>query len=240
MKRKAVSLILAFLFIFSICSCAGQQSGVPEETPKASEISSESETLIPEPESEPMVESESESGTPVETEPPAPTYSDEPLKVMSYNVYTSSPDRSRVKKVVANIESFDPDIIGVQEFNYSWSVILDMVSDFYDIYDMVGEPRLEPSDKSNNNEYSAIFYKKDKFNLIETDTYWLSNTPDKISKFEDTQYYRIMTYAVLERKSDGAKFTHFNTHLATEKDARALYTLCLPLADRCILPKLLL
>ena len=48
----------------------------------------------------------------------------------------------------------------------------------------------------------------------------LSETPDKVSKFEDTQYYRIMTYAVLERKSDGARFVHFNTHLATENDAR--------------------
>lgn len=224
MKRILVA-ILAILLAFSICACDGPHFDEPESTPEASEIGSLSE---PEPESEPETklendtepESETPVETPAETEPPKPVYSEEPLKVMSYNVYTNSPDRIRVKKAYNNIDSYDPDVIGVQEFNYSWSVVLDMVSDFYDTYEMVGEPRLEPSDKSNNNEYSAIFYKKDKFDLIETDTYWLSPTPDKVSKFDETEYYRIMTYAVLERKSDGARFVHFNTHLATDKTSR--------------------
>lgn len=222
MKRIFIAIVLVLL-VFSICSCNGSHFDEPEETPEASETVFESESQAPEtePESEPESEIESESEVPVETEPPKIEYSDEPLKVMSYNVYTSSPDRTRVKKVVGNINSYDPDVIGVQEFNYSWSVVLGMVAaDFNKTYEMVGEPRLEPSDKSNNNEYSAIFYKKDKFNLIETDTYWLSDTPDKVSKFEGTEYYRIMTYAVLERKSDGARFIHFNTHIATDEVSR--------------------
>jgi len=234
MKRFFIA-ILAVLLAFSTCSCDGPHFSEPESTPEASEIESPSESLSetepeptepeptePEPtEPEPSDTEPDGSESPTETEkepdPPAPA---EPLKVMSYNVYTTDPDRARVKKVVNNIKSFDPDIIGVQELNYSWITILDMATDFFDAYEMVGEPRLDPSDKSNNNEYSAIFYKKDKFEIIETDTYWLSDTPDKVSKFEGTEYYRIMTYAVVERKSDGVRFIHVNTHLAYDKATR--------------------
>jgi endonuclease/exonuclease/phosphatase family metal-dependent hydrolase len=208
-----------------MCSCDGPHFSEPESTPEASQNESPSESLSetepeptePEPSETEPEKSESPTETEKESEPPAPA---EPLKVMSYNVYTGSPDRGRVKKVVNNIKSFDPDIIGVQELNYSWTVILDMVTDFFDTYEMVGEPRLDPSDKSNSNEYSAIFYKKDKFDIIETDTYWLSDTPNKVSKLEGTEYYRIMTYAVVERKSDGVRFIHVNTHLATDNASR--------------------
>jgi len=229
MKRFFIA-ILAVLLAFSICSCDGPHFSEPESTPEASEIESPSESLSetdpeptdpeptdPEPSDTEPEGSESPTETEKEPDPPAPA---EPLKVMSYNVYTNNPDRTRVKKVANNIKSFDPDIIGVQELNYSWTVILDMVTDFFDTYEMVGEPRLDPSDKSNNNEYSAILYKKDKFEIIETDTYWLSDTPNKVSKFDETEYYRIMTYAVVERKSDGVRFIHVNTHLAYDKATR--------------------
>ena len=73
-------------------------------------------------------------------------------------------------------------------------------------------------------EYSAIFYRTDKFDLIESGTKWLSPTPDEpcsyyVYKDPDTgvtyraNFPRIMTYAVLERKTDGARFIYVNTHL---------------------------
>jgi endonuclease/exonuclease/phosphatase family metal-dependent hydrolase len=59
------------------------------------------------------------------------------------------------------------------------------------------------------------------FNLIASGTKWLSNTPDQKSVYSFTEngvtysanYNRIMTYVVLERKSDGARFLYVNTHL---------------------------
>ena len=62
-------------------------------------------------------------------------------------------------------------------------------------------------------EHSAIFYNKDKYNPIETNTYWLSDTPNKCSRYEESAYIRIFTYAIFERKSDGFRFMHINTHL---------------------------
>ena len=50
-------------------------------------------------------------------------------------------------------------------------------------------------------------------NVLYSDTLWLSETPEKISKIEGTAYTRIMTYAVFERKEDKVKFLHVNTHV---------------------------
>ena len=239
--RRFVALLVAMFMIFTAVGCVRESTVPPESTPEASNSVSESESTPETPEETPVETTEPEvtESTPSETVPESETPAETPaelpaetdnktdpkapaelLRVMSYNIYTGAPDRTRAKKVANNIKSFDPDIIGVQEINNAWTVVLNMVTDLLTVYEMIGEPRLDPSDKSNNNEYSAILYKKDKFDLIETDTYWLSDTPDKVSKFESTEYYRIMTYAVFERKSDGERFIHVNTHLATDKTSR--------------------
>jgi len=137
----------------------------------------------------------------------------EEMRIMSYNVQTGNASKvtPRVANVVKNITDFDADIIGTQEVNYIWLDELKKLG-FFDTYTRVGEAR-EGDKQSAGNEYSCIFFKTDKFNLIDSGTYWLSETPDKISKLIDCDYYRIMTFALLERKSDGVRFLHVNTHL---------------------------
>ena len=51
---------------------------------------------------------------------------------------------------------------------------------------------------------------------MDSGTQWLSDTPEQVSKYSDSTYYRIFTYALLERKSDGKQFMHINTHLDNE------------------------
>ena len=88
-------------------------------------------------------------------------------------------------------------------------------------YEFVGEPRNgnKDTDLGNGNEYSAILFRKEKFNLLDSDTCWLSDTPDVVgSKLESSEYTRIMTYVVLERKSDGARFAHVNTHMSWDSN----------------------
>ena len=137
----------------------------------------------------------------------------EGLKVMSYNVQTGSASNvsPRVSKVLGHIYDFDADVVGAQEINYNWLTEMGKRG-FLDTYTRVGEAR-EGSSQAAGNEYSCIFYKTDKFNLIDSGTYWLSDTPNQISMLDSCDYYRIMTYAVLERKSDGLRFLHVNTHL---------------------------
>ena len=78
-----------------------------------------------------------------------------------------------------------------------------------DTYAYVGEGR----DGGHNGEYSCIFYKKALFDVIDSDTYWLSETPDKVSAHETSAYRRIMTFARLRDKTSGLEFVHVNTHL---------------------------
>jgi len=145
------------------------------------------------------------------------------LKVMSYNVKTgdmfTEENSARAKKGIQNIKDFDPDVLGTQELNYGWKVA--MRSDgLLNTYSVLGDPRGKKYDTQPGNEFSAILYKKDKFDLIESDTLWLSDTPTVIgSKIPESKYIRIMTYAVLERKADKQRFLFVNTHIDYAKAA---------------------
>jgi endonuclease/exonuclease/phosphatase family metal-dependent hydrolase len=67
-------------------------------------------------------------------------------------------------------------------------------------------------DGERKGEFSPIFYNKSKFTLIKSGTFWLSETPDKLSKGWDAALTRICTWAQLEEKDSKKKFFLFNTH----------------------------
>ena len=142
-----------------------------------------------------------------------PEKSDEATRVMSFNVRCKSdPEGSinnRSKLVAAVIDQYAPDSFGVQEANSKWMRILK--KEFGDRYAYVGQPRDYYGPFS---EYSAVFYLKDKYNLIDEGTIWLSETPEKkYTKSFDSTCFRIATWAVLEDKETGVRYTHMNTHL---------------------------
>lgn len=137
------------------------------------------------------------------------------MSIMSFNILTTKPDEARINRVVQTILNASPDTVGLQEASPYW---IDVLKDrLKDTYAYVGEGR----DGGHNGEYSCVFYKKDKFELLDTHTYWLSETPDVVSWHPDSAYIRIMTYAKLRNKDSGQVFTHVNTHLDNEsKEAR--------------------
>lgn len=141
-----------------------------------------------------------------------PEKSAEATRVMSFNVRCKDdPEESidnRSQLVTAVIEQYAPDSFGVQEATAKWMRILK--SELGDKYDCVGKARDYFGPFS---EYSAVFYLKDKYNLIDEGTIWLSETPEKKSKSFDSACYRITTWAVLEDKETGKRYTHMNTHL---------------------------
>jgi uncharacterized repeat protein (TIGR02543 family) len=122
---------------------------------------------------------------------------------------------SRAGLVTNTILDVTPDVFGVQEADSLW--ISNLKESLGHLYTVVGNGR----DGGSSGEYSAIFYRTDLFNVIASGTKWLSNTPDQVSKYSYTvngttytaNYNRVMTFVVLERKSDGAKFIYVNTHL---------------------------
>lgn len=62
-------------------------------------------------------------------------------------------------------------------------------------------------------EHSAIFYKKDRFTLLKSGDFWLSETPDKPGKgWDATCCNRICSWVYLEDKSTKKRFYAFNVH----------------------------
>ena len=136
------------------------------------------------------------------------------VRVMSYNMQTGGADSvaERAPKALETIYAHDPDLLGAQEVNVYWLDTLETLG-FFEIYGMIGEPRHGMDELTASNEYSCIFYKKSTFSLIDGDTCWLTETPNKISKLPQSDYYRIMTYALFEHVETGMQVLHVNTHL---------------------------
>lgn len=130
---------------------------------------------------------------------------------MTYNIkYANENDGenswSKRKYFFANqLKFYHPQIFGVQEAVKSQ---INFIEENLSDYQHVGVGR-EGKDKG---EFSAIFYDKTKFKVLESNTFWLSETPNEISKGWDANYHRICTYALMEEKESGKKFYFFNTH----------------------------
>lgn len=137
--------------------------------------------------------------------------------VMSYNILCNSiPDlgikepEGRRELVVARVMEQMPDMLGVQECTEFWYDSL--CEDLGELYEGVGEVT--------NHERliwrNAIFYRKDKFDLVETRTRWLSTTPDVQSKLDISKQYRVMTHVILRDKDNGNVIAYCNTHMGFE------------------------
>lgn len=101
-----------------------------------------------------------------------------------------------------------PDSLGVQEINSFWVADLKELLPQYDYY---GVKRGGDSNEEQS-EMNGIFYLKDKYTLIESDTFWISETPDKESRFDGAGCHRVCSYVVLKNKSNGFTYIHLNTH----------------------------
>lgn len=99
-------------------------------------------------------------------------------------------------------------IIGLQE------VLDDRLTDILgglgDGWDHIGVAR---DDGDKEGEYNPILYRSDVFNLVYSETKWLSETPDTPSKSWGSGSTRIVTMAVLEHAASGQRLLHANTHL---------------------------
>lgn len=102
-----------------------------------------------------------------------------------------------------------PDVLGVQELNSFW---VEKMEELLPQYAYYGVKRGGDSEEKTS-EMSGIFYLKDKFEILESDTFWISLTPEVESKFEGAACHRICSYVVLKNKETGFEFAHLNTHL---------------------------
>ena len=128
------------------------------------------------------------------------------VRVMSYNVRLGEFDREEIVPQV--IADYLPDSVGLQECDGTW--FLSMKAYLPD-YKIIGVGRL--SGLPLIGEATAIMYRADKYKLVDWGTFWLSETPDKVSKGWDAEHNRTCTWAILENLETGEQYAHVNTHL---------------------------
>ncbi|WP_346236678.1 endonuclease/exonuclease/phosphatase family protein [Niabella insulamsoli] len=112
------------------------------------------------------------------------------------------------KAYVASLIRFhDFDIFGTQEAQpHQLADIIKALPD----YARYGKGRDDGGDQG---EHSAIFYKKDKFHLLASGDFWLSETPDKPGLgWDATCCNRICSWVYVQDKQTKKKFYFFNVH----------------------------
>lgn len=132
-------------------------------------------------------------------------------RILSFNLLCAGKGsrtwRKRVPKVIRIIKEAKPDSFGVQEAHWEW---MKKLSRYLPEYDYVGVGR---DDGKKKGEFSAVFYRKDKFTASDSGNFWISETPEKPSKGWDSACIRVATYVKLTDKENGKSYIHFNTHL---------------------------
>lgn len=120
----------------------------------------------------------------------------------------------RVELFAEYMNAVGPDIIGTQEMNSKW---LEKLKDLMSGYESYGVKR-GGDDNENKSEMNAVFWNKTKFECVEKNTFWLSQTPDTESRYENAGCHRVCTYVVLKNRETGETFLHMNTHLDNASD----------------------
>ena len=139
-------------------------------------------------------------------------FAQSPISVMTYNIKLDYPKEgenswtNRKPFFIDQIKFYEPDILGVQEAMPNQMNDMDSLLEEY-AYVGVGR-----DDGKDEGEYSAIFYKMNELKILESSTFWLSKTPDKVSMGWDAAFKRVCTYALFENQKTKQKFWVFNTH----------------------------
>ncbi|GEM_PF-220477 len=133
--------------------------------------------------------------------------------IMSFNIRTATPNDGanqweyRKEACVAMIDSIYPDVVGMQEVTPKMDAYL---AEHLSRYAHVMDGR-RPGLKAN--EGCPIYWRKDRYDLVQTRTFWLSQTPLVMSKGWDAAFERIATYVILKNKRTKQSIIVFNTHL---------------------------
>ncbi len=135
--------------------------------------------------------------------------SEDVIRLATYNIRTmcDEGDKSwevRIDALVDVVRRNRFDLFATQEGRTSQ--LKDMA--VLDEYAYVGRDR----DGDNEGEHSAIFYKKERFEMLESGDFWYSETPDVPSYGWGAHYRRICTWGHFKDKRNGKTFYVFNSH----------------------------
>jgi len=141
------------------------------------------------------------------------------LTVMSFNIRFDNPADgvnawpARIPLVGAYMAEVKPDIVGMQE------VLHHQAEDLLDImpgYQYVGTGR---DDGMQGGEYSPVFFRTDRFELLDHGQFWLSETPDVPGSIGWAAVLpRVVAWARLKLRDTGLELFVFNTHFSHVSD----------------------
>ena len=142
------------------------------------------------------------------------------IEVMTLNVRYDNPEDSinawpkRASQVCNFIQKEKPDILGMQEVLWQQYVVLDSV---LTEYTSTGVGR---DDGAREGEMNPVFFRKERFDMVRTITFWLSDTPEiPGSRGWGASLPRIVTWMELVDKNSHEHFFYFNTHFAHDSDS---------------------
>ncbi|KAF2329571.1 endonuclease/exonuclease/phosphatase family protein [Flavobacterium ginsenosidimutans] len=134
------------------------------------------------------------------------------LKIMTYNIrldVASDGENAwpnRKDYFNSQIQFYSPDIFGVQEATPNQ--VLDIAAAQTN-YNRFGIGREE----NGTGEACTIYYKKDRFKVEQSNTFWLSETPNVVSRGWDAACNRVCTYGLFKDLKTKKLFWVFNLHL---------------------------
>ena len=134
------------------------------------------------------------------------------MNVATFNLRQDNPNDGddawphRIQKVQGLIMYHDFDIFGTQEgFKHQLDNILELKG-----YAYIGHGR---DDGEEAGEHSAIFYKKDRFEVLDKGDFWFSETPNTPGKgWDATCCNRICSWGKFKDKESNKVFYVFNAH----------------------------
>jgi endonuclease/exonuclease/phosphatase family metal-dependent hydrolase len=142
------------------------------------------------------------------------------IRVMTLNVRLDTPVDSinawpnRADMVCRFIKDEEPDLLGMQEVLLNQYKVLDSA---LNKYTSIGVGR---NDGAKGGEMNPIFFRKERYDLVRSKTFWLSETPEIAgSKAWESSLPRIVTWAELVDKNSHEHLFFFNTHFAHDSDS---------------------
>ena len=130
------------------------------------------------------------------------------VRIMSFNIRCADVNGTEAYKrrliALEEILRIAPDSLGVQEATPEWMLWLRALPQ----YGVVGEGR----EGGFRGEHCPVLYNREKYRLVDSDTFWLSETPDEVSYGWDAECLRVCTWAMLENRKTGARYVHVNSH----------------------------
>ncbi len=211
------SSIVVLALASSPLACSQPSSG--ETSSQSTDTSSSTDT------STSTESSETDTGETDTTEPdlPDPPALPDPMVVMTFNILCSfcddtyPPWEDRVGYISDTIDRHRPDLVGLQELFTGEEV--EQLLDPHLFYEA-----LFYSDETSDYADATIWYRSDRYEVLESGFYWLSPAPDTPYSvgFSPPQLPRLVAWAHLRQFSTDAELLFVNTHFDNNSPSQEL------------------